>query len=446
MAIENTLLYNEVLAIQAQTDFTYYNWTCNIIVGDKTISPFKLINVDMMRDYNHDYSDSIGIEVLLPMGVLHKDIMPFRTNIIVELIKTPVTPVSNGPDKDKVSETQKYRGTLKDYSSPNMKGATPNNVDWDAADLAGLLNVKMQLSDLAIEQIRLRSVGGVFKNCNPAKLLRLLLDKESKKISIPAEMAIKGVDLVEPSNAAVYNHIVIPDGISLVDLPVWMQVNGNGIYSSGMGYYLQKGMWYIYPEFDTTRFTKEPKTITILNIPPNKMPNVEKTYRITANQLIVISTGDLRHYDASEGPIMNEGNGVRFTNANNVVDGFGNFDNGKFTVSRTKNNSEFIGINRDSGINRAMVSDRRITSNPFNEYSKIAARNCEYVQCVWENSNESLIYPGMPAKIVYENNGNVEERMGKISYAQHFVSSQGQTMIENRQLTSSVLTIIISRI
>jgi hypothetical protein len=444
MPIENTPIYDEVKKIIGGTEGVFFKWTCEFIAGSEIIVPFKLVSVDIVRNYNQDYSDDIQIKVMFTEGVFNKKIMPWLASLEIALKRSPIVVGEATANANQKAEVQRYRGIFLEEPTPYVKGATPDNIDTEGADLTGFKVVEFQLMDMVIEQLRGRSVGGIFKNAKAADVLRLLLGKESKKIDVPSEIAVKGVDMVEPSNTTVRETVIIPHGLPLIDLPDYLQVHCGGIYSAGMGFYLQRGMWYVFPEFDTTRFKKELKTLTVINVPPNKMPGVDHTYRTTGNQVIILSTGGFRHSDDSDNLQLNIGNGVRFTNADNVIDGYGKYENGKYSVDRTKNNSEFTAFDRPTGINKAMVSNVRITSNPFNEYSSLARRNCSHVMFVWENSNDSLIYPGMPCKLIYEDNDEVKETEGVVNQVHHYTTGRGSSMIDDRYQTQSTVIILIA--
>lgn len=443
MAIENTPIIDEVRKVLASTEAAAWNWECEFISGSARVKPFRILSIDLVRNYNLNYGDEIQLSVLFPEGDFNTLIVPNLDGLEVTLKRSPIIVNDTTANKEKNSEVQRYRALMIDNPTPYLKGATPNNVDNAGANLNRFTTIYFQLLDRTIEQLRGISVGGIYHNTTNGEVLRTVLGRESKKINVANELAVKGVDMVAPNNTTVKQQIIIRHGIPLIDLPTYLQLECGGIYSAGMGYYLQRGIWYIYPEFDTTRFKKELKTLTIYNVPPNKFPNVEHTYRTTANQLIIIATGKLKHKDDSDNLMTNLGNGVRFTNADKVIENHGSFDNGKVTVSRVKNNSEFTAFTRATGLNQAPISDARITSNPFNEYSKLARRNCSHIQLVWENSDQSLIYPGMPCKLIYENDGGIAETEGVINQVHHFTTGEGSSLVNSRYVTHSTLTILI---
>lgn len=447
MAIENTLLYNEFKQIaNSGSKPIFALWTCEIYAGKEMVKPFRIKTIDINRNYDTEYSDIIVIETLIPEGTFNSKIRPFEDNLEIQLFKNPLGEVGTTPNQEVNTESQRYRATIIEDGTTVIKKATPDNLDIEGADLTNLKTVYFQLVDIVSEQLRMRTTGGIFIDAIPALVLRTILGKESKKVSGAGDQIVRGVDLVEPSNNKVYKHVIIPEGTRVVDLPKYIQEKCNGIYSSGIGYYLQKGLWYVYPLYDIERYPKTPKTLTILNIPEDKFPNIERTYRVTANQVIVLSTAGLKHFDDSESLQLNEGNGVRFTDASVVVEGFGKHKPGEYVVDRKVNNTEMMFERRKTGNNHTPVARDPISSNPFVEYSRLARRAVTHVQMVWENSNDSLIYPGMPAKIVYENNNEVEEIEGVVLRAQHFITGQGQSMVDSRHITQTVLTLIIKRL
>ena len=52
-------------------------------------------------------------------------------------------------------------------------------------------------------------------------------------------------------------------------------------------------------------------------------------------------------------------------------------------------------------VNILRPSEIKITANKNNELSKLAKVNGFYFQLTWEHSDDSLLHPGMPAKILF---------------------------------------------
>ena len=82
---------------------------------------------------------------------------------------------------------------------------------------------------------------------------------------------------------------MIPHGTRLVDIPKYLQESQRGVFGSGLSSYYRDGYWYIWPSYDTTRFTKEEIRLTIINVPQTRFPGMERTFKYDGNNNRIIS-------------------------------------------------------------------------------------------------------------------------------------------------------------
>ncbi len=447
MAIEDTSLMREVEAIinSGKSPVSFY-WHAEILANEEIIRPLRLLSIDNMRNYDDSYGDEIVVEVLMGAGSFAHDVYPFKHNLQITLFREPIGEVSEDLDVTKDIETQVMRATLVLDENLVLQGNALGTQDKFSADIGyAPLNIKFQLVDLALEQVRMLSVGGAFQDTAPGDVVRYLLTNVSKEIQVDDEHVIQGVEMVEPDNTEAQPHIVIPHGSRFVDAPLYVNDQCSALYSTGFGYYLQKNHWYVYPLYDLTRFDKALKTLTLINVPKNRFPSIERTFRRTANQVIALVTGDVRHQDDTESLQLNQGNGIRFADARLVIDGFGETEGNKTTVLRANNNNEYVTKPRDNKLNNVQLSPNTITSNTFRELSRMARRAGSHVVCLWENSDPGAIYPGMPVKYMYMVGEEVVEANGIVLGAHHHTGTVGPGVTAKRHVTNTGLKLFIER-
>jgi len=446
MAIEATLIQSEIdRIINEKAKPISFFWSAVVHANGNDYPLFAIESIDFIRDYNEEITDSIDVTGMISPGTLQVDISPFSSNL--EITLTKVTTNESG-EEEVIGETiqkERYLAKLKDGPSQAMSGTVNGNISKDNANMGGMVKVSFQLLNETLEQLRMVIVGGIYKNCTTGNVLRALVGGESKRVKSTMGTAVKGVDMVKPNNETVRDHVIIPHGVKLLGLPAYLQEKCGGVYSAGMGFYLQNGLWYIYPKLDVNRFNTSAKTLTIIVVPENKYPGISRTYRETANQVIFLSTRGISHWDDSEDQQLNFGNGVRFTDANNIMEGFGETEGNKFTVTRKNNANEVILGERENGVNRAMMSSTPITANPFVEYSKMARANCEHLQVTWESANENLLYPGMPCRVVYANHEEITESYGCVLAAQYYIQRAGETLTSKRHMISGTVTVVLGK-
>lgn len=451
MELRESPLWQEIQSIAFNVDLLppVYSWKAEIVLdnGNKTVLPFKVLSLEIFRDYRNAYGDELILEVMIAAGDFVYDVYPNRQNLLINLTKEGVSGATGEQSMAPDIEAQQLRATLMDDHSVTVEGLTNIAHSRQALNTVDILTVKFQLLDLALERIRMHSVGGVFRDAIPADVLKYILTSVSTGLDLDEDNAIKGVDMVESPNQETYKHIVIPHGTKFPEMPMFINHKIGGLYPTGMGVYLFRQYWYVYPLYDLTRFDSSTKTLTIINVPKNQLPGIERTYRKTANQIIVLATGDVRHADRTESNLLNQGNGVRYMDARKVIDGYANTDEGenKAKIMRAENNNEFVTDERTNGLNNVITSNNRITANKFGEMSKLAQRAGAELQVMWENSDMGAIYPGMPVKYLYIKDDAVVELTGIVLGAQHYVQTHGKGMTNSRHRTDTALHLFVSR-
>ena len=446
MALENSTLYKQVLEIASNGALgVHFTVSCEIKANGKTFIPLKVLAISTERNYDENFSDAIVLELAISAGTYSHDIFPYKDNLEIKLHQTPINEVADDENFSTAMRVLPYRAVLIESGSPALEGNHSGMSNKSTADLAQIKTVSIQLIDPLVEQLRMKSVGGVFRGVKAGDVIKTLLGNESKGLQLPADQQVIGVDMISPYNQTVRDHILIPHGTKLCNAPLKIHNEAGGVYPTGLSYYLQNQIWYVFPKFDISRFETTPKTLTVLNIPANKMPGIERTYKKTANRIVVVATGDVKHRDNTETLLLNEGNGVRFADAAKIVGGFGEVIGNKLTLDRSSNNSEFVGEKRSTGLNNVIMSAARITSNAFLEMSKIASKAGSFVDLLWENSDPDLITPGMPVRLLYLIDDEVKELYGLVLRTHTLRAPKQEGMTTKRYVTNTALSLFVGR-
>ena len=419
----------------------HFTWVAQIYINKLKYNPIKVISIDFSQDYEFKYADEIILTLAISAGMYAVDIYPFKDQIEIVLIRNPINEVANNLNTELSVQTERYAATLLDKGNPVIEGNTKFTPTKNSLDLSAIFEISFQLVNKSVQQVRLINVGCIYRNALAGDVIKTIMTNESKKIKVDGSRLPIGVSMVPGYNTKIRDHVIIPQGTRLVDVPEYVHVKCGGIYPSGFGYYMQGDYWYIYPCYDTNRIDKSGNILTIINVPPHKYPSIERTYRKNGKNVVILATGEVSYRDDSEVQQLNAGNGVRFSIADNYMTTFGSTTNNITTINRGSNNNEVIAIPRVNKLNNAPVSDIPINSNPFLEYSKLARRNGAVITLVWENSLPSLITPGAMVKIMYINNDKINTVNGIILKAHHFVSMREIGVVSTRYITKSALFI-----
>jgi hypothetical protein len=445
MEFEKSSLWREVQAVQAEAKPVHNYWTAEIHTPTETLLALKVLSVDIVENYLEDFSDMVVLRVTMSAGKFAKRVYPNKSQLEITLYKNPIGETSSGLDTNSGRESERYTATLFDRGSPVVEGNGQNMPSEDSLDLTSIETLDFQLVSKAVEQIRMRTVGGNFRRDTPENFLKAFILSETRKIQVDGAVMPNLVEMVPASNTAVREHFSIPDGTRLVDVPQYVQNNLGGIYSTGLGYYLKKDSWHFWPAFDVTRFDKAERTVTIINVPKNKMPGTERTYRQNGRNLVILATGEVKFNDDSEKLQLNEGNGVRAADATKFMDGWATTQGNKAVAARGANNNEFVGEQRPNGNNNMQMAGSGITANSYALSSVLARRQGSHMELVWENSDPKLLSPGIPARVLYLDGEEIKSLDGVFMLTASYVETVGPGLLSTRHRMNTRMTLFVKR-
>jgi hypothetical protein len=446
MDILESALAREIAAISTNsvTEVTYF-WHAEIHANGLNIPSVKVLSIDILRNYESSFTDETIVTLILPAGRYAYRVYPYLKNLEVTMYREPLGESDGQPDDTRTIESERYVATLIDPVAINVAANSSNELDETALDLTNFLTLKFQLINKAVDQVRMKTVGGIYRRCKVEDVVRSILTMYSPKIEIQDNDIPIGVEMIEAHNQKVNEHIVIPHGVRLVDAPEYIHKHCSGIYTTGLAYYYQANHWYVFPPYDSSKFEQSDKTLTIIRLPANRMPGVERTFRKNGNNLVVLATGNAQVKNESESLLLTDGNGVRFADADQFMTNIVRKSGNKAVISRGDVNNEFISTERPNGSNLVLSSNKRITSNPWVEYSRLAARDGSLIGLVWENSDPALITPGMPVKILYLEDEEIKQVYGLVINVHHYTSLRGEGITASRHHTVSAITVFAKR-
>ena len=415
-----------------------YEAFIHVKATNKTHQVPKVVQLDVFRDYLNNYSDKTIIKVMLTGGVWAKQIYPHAKGLELTLIRTPFFNLDGR--RGKHASVERYTATLINHDSPNTN-LSKNAIDEEVLDLANLVEIELELISKTAEEIGLISCGGVARQTTNVAFLRAVLNNEACQQLGDANITVRGVDIVEPIKALEREHIVIPHGTRLVDLPNYLQQKCGGIYPSGLGYYLQDRYWYVYPAFDYARLKDTERVITFVVVPPDSYPGVERTFAYNDRQLSALVTAGMVVANPTHAIDRSLGNGVNFTTASSLLKNMSEAGANKVTFSRANANTETQTTTRSDNKVFIRQSNKPITDNSYAEFSKIAARSAATVTLVWDYSEAHAIVPGTMAKVYYLDDKVVKSMVGVISAVHHYSYLIGKGYSNLRYGTSSAVQI-----
>lgn len=443
MEIDQTPMYQEASEIMASGKTTAnYGWRVRLKCGEEELVPLFVQAVNSGRNYLQDLSEVTTATLLFGLGDYARVIYPNRTRLEMVLVRVPFEEKGSSLDVEDNLLSRTYSCfLLGSASSPVVAQGTEAN-DRDSLNVTQIVDVHLQLLTKQVERLRTIVVGGPHRTTKVEEVIKTLITNGMRSIGKQDSNAMAGIDMVPADNKDVKGHVVVTQGTQLVDVPDLIQKR-YGVYSSGLGSFIQDKHWYIYPTYNTSIYSTRKRTATALVLPKRKFNGIERTFTDSVDSLTILVTGETMFKDDAGTNFANGGNGVRFADAGRLFEDAvaGGTHNSSF--KRGSANSEFSIAQGPNGVNLAALSGNRITANPFAEMSRLAASNGGIIRLTWQHCDIELLIPGMPFKVVYSDSSEVKVVYGvlhSVKYVSHRVSGFGS----DRFMNQAVLDIFVN--
>ena len=441
MAIEDYSVYEDLLKLADGPEYgTSKKFECTLIIDDYQLRAMSVNNYSYNRDYKESYSDSSIIEVLIPMGTYMSKIYPLRQKLMVKLKTTVVGKHGEEIDIDKGTSVQLFRATIVDSRDPSILDVNDESENINLGDTSTLMTIELQLTDIVLEAIRQIGFQSIVRDSDLESVIKCLLRGDS----FIGDDIIKplGVLMAPSDNTKVYKQIIFSPDLNLIEIPDWLQ-NNYGVYNNGLGVYLQKGFWFVFPLFQTEKFKEDDSSVTIVSMPPSKMTGSEKTFSFKDKHLVILATGDRDHFDNTDAMQRNIGNGYRYINGDKVIDDYSKVLDGNIVVPKKENIIEFKSINRADGKNYIPFLKDIATVNHPKVLSKIAKASSNTLTINWENSLPDLLIPGMRVRYLYRENYEVKTITGVLINVLQTYSAINEGLLQDTHSSMSILTILM---
>ena len=440
--LEETAIWQDVKRVfKNASEDVRYEMKATIHTEKEDIPTMKVVSVDVVRDYTHNIGDDVTIAVVVPLGDYIKRIYPNRNNLELSLHRQSLNELAETIRRNRPRNTERLKAVFLTDENPNVRTTEYDNIDKFSLDTADIVTVKFQLLNRSLEVLRVTTTYGAFHNETNEDIIRTIMIEDSKKILVDGKPAIQGFDIRKPDNMEIQPQVIIPQGTHLTAIPTYLQERMGGVYTAGIGNYLQnydgRNTWFVYPLFNVKRAKESKgKSLVIYSIPKDRYTSVERTFMVEGNRVHLVATSDKQYNDSAENNYAEFGVGFRMTEARSMMYKPVEMTPEGPVGTRSQLNHEVGLIDRSDNINYAPIADRDISANPFAQYSRIASRAEGNLNVNWQNADHRVIYPNMPVTYMYMENDKLKKADGVLLFAHCYMQLDGKGMGINSHTTT----------
>lgn len=346
--------------------------------------------------FGANYSDDVRIRVHIQPGVYQGDILPYKDNLFMEVVK-----------REGYNQTvYRYRCTPLGDTNVSMEGSATSLSNLRGKDNLNLVTLTFQLMETGYSILKNQMISDIMPMCSLFNAMHTQFTKYGKTLNLTDGDAWRGVDIEEPiDNDRIFQQVVIPSAVPLISFGRWLQNHDEfGVYATGLGTYYRKGMWYIFPLFRLGRFETARAVLEVYRIPQDVMPTVKNSYFVNGRSVTILSTGGAEHEDGTDIDRQNRGTGARIVSSDAVMNDVGRYvGKGQALTTRQDSLSEFQTASRSSG-EEIIPFNKNPSNNLCKQLSKNALADGTIITVSWHNSDCDLIVPGMPVRyyFIYE--------------------------------------------
>lgn len=376
------------------------------------IPVLKILHDQTKADYANETSGYGNINFLLLLGDYVYRLYPQRDNLEIT-IKTRYL-YGDGVEDVERRKSIRSKLLLDHKANPPVFGGTDANRDIETLNQGGVAEIKGELQELFEEVYRIVPVSGTYPDTSAQELLEGTIPHRLNLLKGANRDTVEARHIVEPDNKAKYRQLVIPEGVMAKDLPGWLQEHGKGVYSFGIGNFIEqyktKRTWFVYPLYDTSRFDKDVERMVIYFAPQERFMGIDNTYRTEGKVTYIVTTTTPPMSDNAGNADLNRGIGFRYTDQQALMTKPAVLDEGKTVASYRNVNTEVIHKGRKDQLNYARTVGSM--TNQFMHVSRINRNQLALIDINWEYSDPGLVYPAMPCKCVFMHQGRYTEKRG----------------------------------
>lgn len=424
---------------------SHYRIAVRINNGKQWITPITVLHYALERNYANAFGDKHYVTVMMGKGDYNFDIHPQRDSLSVDITSVPTFNSRGGVRTDTDGElVKRYRAVLLNQKDPSVEDTTHYRAMKHTLNISDIVVVELELFDEAVHQIRMATTGGIYRDKAPMEVLRETLQNTLNLVSTDNRQIISSIIEMPGFNETKRKQVVVPP-TRVVDLAQYLQVKEGGVYSTGVGCYLQDNTWHVFCPYNIKLYQKTSKTLSITLMNSNDFDG-ERTYCVSGDSVTVLTSTDRSVLDEGMSSQLNGSTGHRFINADTLMDGFATTSANKTTISRKTNLYEFSGEKMMDGLNNIQWAEKGASSNPFQYYSELAKQSGRIITVTWNHGDTDLLEPGMSVKIKAPSHDDIATYQGTLLGVMKNCQPINEGSVRRLFIPVIQLTLFVSRV
>lgn len=410
--------------------FVHHQYTASVFIDGTEIKCLSVIEVSNTRDFHSHYGDQVNLGVIMKAAEYSQYIFPHREELKITLSKKQIAENSQIELSSPITSTSSYVAKMANATDINGKGISDKDGDVSTGAVATTMYILyFQLIPENLYYSSKQTIGIKYDEGTPGDALKTILGTAGDNVNVDGgdNSKILGVEMVEPDNKNNYRDMIIDHNTPVPKLAQEIQTNQHGIYNSGIGNYLFKQHWYVYPLYDISRYKKEERRFNIIVTTGQSAALGKRSYYIQGNEVFIMAISANKISDMSIANKENDGNAVRVTDPDaSINDDVVKSDDNTIEMDPSKGTTE-LKVDTKNEESPIKIPDymEKVTTNMSNALSTISSNLGIQMQFIWYNANPDLIFPAAPVKVIFFKDDQPVELYGTILITDTYTVGNG---------------------
>lgn len=405
-------------------------WDAIIKVRGHSLTVLKVTAVTVTGNYAANMADLYHLTIAVPFRENRLLLNRAYGDVQVKLLRKAGT---------QILETINLKGVVISNRDDDME--SPTMFTGESDDKAFAL-AQLELMEESFWNLRAVQVGEIYRKMTPLDVARSILAKTlpSRQLSHGEVLSVE----YDKEEQTPYQSIAISDDVEFSKVFDYLQ-DSYGIYSSGLGVYLQKDKWHLFRPYYPGKFEESDRKLVIYNLPKEQAGELDESLVFTETVRTIITGGSTRAFDYQDHNALNSGTGYRAASIRALDGRMVTAAPGKVAFTASEQIVSQANPNTHaSGIGNAKVLSDRFVDHDKGIRSTLAKQRGQVVQVTWHQSLPGVVFPGMGVKFMYANEGQIFTRYGVLLGEVYHAAMSDGSMASDRVSTVSELTLWLS--